>query len=335
MNRLTKINLYQQKREVKIIKYPDDILLHAMAKHHGESADKVTKGLTNVISTAHYHSDFFCTVMYNDNGEVIGCANFIQSSLEPVKWFYTDLWVAPEYRCQGCATEIVNIGQQHLSELNAKTLLCTVEPHNEVSLNLQRSLGFEQIETQPFEDFETDGLIMFKMNIPTNFNIVALTDDFNYLVFICELLTHPSNVSALYLRKISDHEYHQFFKEMRETLILDASEDELNYIIRKGVVPIAWLKLNGLSDNSLWISMLVVHEKYRNLGTGKFALNFVEEFALSTKRRHIYINTTADNIIAQSLYKKAGYTVVKEENYQNEDETVLANLTFHKEIFFD
>lgn len=67
--------------------------------------------------------------------------------------------------------------------------------------------------------------------------------------------------------------------------------------------------------------MLVVHEKYRNLGVGTFALKCVEEFAFSTQRKHIYINTTADNIIAQSLYKKAGYIVMRETEYQNEDET--------------
>ena len=201
--------------------------------------------------------------------------------------------------------EIINTGRQYLSELNAKTLLCTVEPHNEASLNLQRSLGFEQIETQPFENFEVDGLIMFKMNITTNFNIVCLADDFNHLVFICDLLTNPSNVSALHLKRKLDNEYRQFYKKMREALIFGTADDELNYIIRKGVVPIAWLKLNGLSNDSLWISMLIVHEKYRNLGVGMFALNFVEEFALSTQRNHIYINTTSDNLIAQSLYKKS------------------------------
>lgn len=58
----------------------------------------------------------------------------------------------------------------------------------------------------------------------------------------------------------------------------------------------------------------------------------MEEFALSTQRKHIYINTTSDNIIAQSLYKKAGYTVVEEMEHQNEDGTKLNRCTFHKEI---
>lgn len=321
-------------RLIKIFKYPDDIMLHSIAKQHGEIADKVIRGLTNIISAAHYRSDFFCTVMYNDNGEVIGWADFIQSSSEPSTWLYTDLWIAPEYRRQGCATEIVNTGRQQLSELNAKTLLCTVDPHNEASLNLQKYLGFEQIETQPFEDFEVDGLIMFKMNIITNFNVVSLADNFNHLVFICDLLTHPSNVSALHLKRIHDNEYRQFYKEMREALIVGAADDELNYIIRKGVVPIAWLKLNGFSHDSLWISMLIVHEKYRNLGVGMFALHFVKEFALSAQRKHIYVNTTSDNLMAQSLYKKAGYMIVGETNHRYGDKTELVRYTLHKEIFF-
>lgn len=331
---MSKLAFTEKNRVVKIIKYPDDIMLHSITKRHGKTADQVIKGLTNVISTAHYHSDFFCTIMYNDNGEIIGCANFIKSSSEPSKWLYTDLWVTPEYRRQGCATKIVNTGRQHLSELNAKTLLCTVEPHNEASLNLQKRLGFEQIETQPFEEFEVDGLIMFKMNIPMNFNIVPLADDFNHLVFICELLTHPSNVSALHLKRILDNEYRQFYQEMKQALLFSAADEELNYIIRKGVVPIGWLKLNGLSNDSLWISMLIIHEKYRNLGVGMYALNFVETFALSTQRRHIYINTASDNLIAQSLYKKAGYIVVGETNHQYEDKTQLVRYTLHKEIFF-
>lgn len=342
MNRLTFLqpraeneDSAKRNRVIKIIKYPDDSILHSIAERHGKTADQVTKGLVNVISAAHYHSDFFCTIMYNDNGKIIGCANFIQSSSEPSKWLYTDLWTAPEYRRQGCAAEIVNTGRQHLSELNAKTLLCMVEPHNEASLNLQKHLGFEQIPAQPFEDFEVDGLIMFKINISMNFNIVSLTDDFNHLGFICDLLTHPPNVLALHLKRIRDNECPQFYKEMREALLFSAAEDELNYIIRKGVVPIAWLKLNGLSNDSLWINMLIVHEKYRNLGVGMSALEFVEEFALSTRRRHIYINTASDNLIAQSLYKKAGYIITEETIRQNGDKTESAGYTLHKEISFN
>lgn len=326
------MKLSEKNKTVKIIKYPDDEILSAIAKRHGEIADKVIFGLTDVISTAHRNSDFFCTLLYSDYHELIGCANFIQSSVDPSKWLYTDLWVDPEYRRQGYATEMINAGIQHLSELRAKTLLCTVSPDNGASLNLQKSLGFKQIDLEPFEHFGFDGLFMFERNIPMHFNIIPLVDDPNYLTFICELLTHPGNASALHFKSIPENEFWQFFREMRKSLIFDAPNDELNYIIRKGVVPIAWLKLNGLSDDRLWISMIIVHNKFRNLGAGMFAINFAEEFALSTGRKHININTTADNIVAQALYKKAGYAVVEEAYRQYEDHTDMLSYIFHKSL---
>ena len=251
----------RQNKAVKIIKYPDDSVLYSIAKHHGKIADKVISGLTNVIATAHRNSDFFCVVMQNEDRESIGCANFIQSSIESSKWFYTDLWVLTEYRRQGCGTEIVNEGIRHLSDLNAKTLLCTVDPENEVSLNFQRSLGFRKIETEAFENFEVDELMMFQRDIETNFNVVPLEDDFNHLSFICDLMKEKGQ--------------RQSYKETREVVILNARDDELNYIVRKGVVPIAWLRLNVLSDNSVQKSELIVHEKYKDSDVETFVLDFM------------------------------------------------------------
>lgn len=316
---------------VKIIKYPDDTVLRSIAERHGDIADKIISGLTDTISTAIYNSDFFCTVVYQSD-EIIGYANFIQSSSEPSKWLYTDLWVAMEYRRNGIATAMVNEGLRRLSELNAKTLLCTVEPHNNVSLNLQCKLGFVQIETEPFEDFFVDDLIMFRINVPTNFNIVPLTDVFPHLLFVCDLLNSPSNISALHLKKRADDEYRLFYKEMREGLILHKNEDELNYIVRKGVVPVAWLKLDGLTDESMQISMLTVHEKYRNLGAAAFALNYAEQFALSSGRRHIYVNVTADNAIAVAILKKVGFVICSKEERMNEDTTKSIAYTLQKEL---
>ena len=157
--------------------------------------------------------------------------------------------------------KIINEGIRHLSDLNAKVLLCTVDPCNEASLNLQRSLGFEQIETEPFENFEVDGLIMFKLNIAQNFNIVPLADNFNHLGFICDLI------------KKNEDGQRQLYKEIREKLILNARTDELNYIVRKGVVPIGWLQV---SDNLYEGPSVLVYEKYKSFGVEDFALNFIE-----------------------------------------------------------
>ena len=176
---------------------------------------------------------------------------------------------------------------------------------------------------------------IYEKNIPTDFNIASLTDDYSDLQFICDLLTDPLNASSLHLKMIPDDEIPPFRAEMREALISSTPNDELNHIIRKGVVPVAWLKLNGLSNDSLWISMLVVHEKYRKLGVGMFTLNFVDEFARTTGRRHIYIYTTADNKAAQSLYKKVGYAVTSEAEQQYGDGSRIVQYTLHKEIISD
>ncbi len=151
-------------RTVQIMKHPDDAVIYALAKHHGAIADKVVRGLNRIISEAHKHSDYFATVMLKDE-EVIGFASFIQSRFDGHTWLYTDLWVMPQHRRQGCATAVVKAGIQHLSTLGTKRLLCTVDPDNHASLALQQSLGFEKITVEAFEGFETEGLLMFQMEI--------------------------------------------------------------------------------------------------------------------------------------------------------------------------
>lgn len=241
--------------------------------------------------------------------------------------YIMEFFVLPEYRRNGYGKEMYLHLENLFKQDGVKQMYLTSDPIT--GKPFWKSLGF----TNTGEKSPENNMEIYEKTMPVDFNILPLTDNHNYLLFICDLLADSSNISVLHLNPIPNNEYHKFYKDMRDALIFGAAEDELNYIIKKGDVPVAWLKLNGLSEDSLWISMLVVHEKYRHLGVGMFALNFVEDFALSTQRRHIYINTTSDNLIAQSLYKKAGYTVVEETNHQNEDKTELVRYTLHKELF--
>jgi len=320
-------------RNVEIIRYPDDRILNSIAQKHGDISEKVFSGLTNIISTAHYNSDYFCTFIRGEQEEIIAYASFIQSSKEPQKWFYTDLWVAKEHRRQGLATQIVKSGIKHLSDLCAKTLLCTVAPNNEASLKLQLRLGFNEINTEPFERFEVEGLKMFALSVPSELNIIPLTDNLTHLLFICNLLTDAQNSNALHLKPIDDDKCLQFRIEMRDSLVLKPDENELNYVIRKGSVAIGWLKLNGLeSDDCLWISMLVIHKKYRNIGASMLAVNFAEKTAQQLGKNNIFIYTTADNLPALSLYKKAGYCIVAENQHLAEDGGTVTKYKLHKRI---
>lgn len=55
--------------------------------------------------------------------------------------------------------------------------------------------------------------------------------------------------------------------------------DEKNYLICRGIMPVAWLKINGLDDNDVgYISMLAVIPQFQRSGVGTFAVEFAENF---------------------------------------------------------
>ena len=165
-----------------------------------------------------------------------------------------------------------------------------------------------------------------------DFRVTPVSKDKQSLKFICDLLTDTSNASALHLKLISCDQYAEFYDEMKTALFSCTDNDEINFIVKKGDVPAAWLKINGFDGSGLWISMLVVHKNYRNIGVGLYALKYAEAFALSAGCKSIYINTSSDNKIALSLYRKAGYVVIKSADHQYEDNTHTVRYTLHKAI---
>lgn len=109
--------------------------------------------------------------------------------------------------------------------------------------------------------------------------------------------------------------------------------DEANFIIRKGIVPVAWLKINGLQNTNrmAWISMLVVHEKFQRHGIGSFAVRFAEDFVRSKGFQTLGIHTTADNIAAQSCYQKLGYRIHEESECTTGDGVKRHGLSLHRD----
>ncbi len=158
---------YEKEKEttIEITNDPSLEILQAIANRHGQIADKVLRGLNSIIQRAKSTTGYFAVILKNGAGEVIGFADFIQSSGEPTKWLYTDLWVAPEHRRLGNAKTIVTAGCEHLQGNGAKTVLCNVEPNNLPSIKTQMALGFCEIPNEPFEFFENGGLLMFEKTL--------------------------------------------------------------------------------------------------------------------------------------------------------------------------
>lgn len=234
-------------------------------------------------------------------------------------------FVLPGHRRNGYGKEMYF----HLEELfrqdGAKQMYLTSDPVT--GAPFWESCGFVNTGSTSPEN----GLEIYEKCMPPAWSVVPLEEGRD-LPFFCDLLADPSNASVLHLQPISKQEYPLFYEEMREALISGAPEDERNYIIRDRERPIAWLKINGLSRDSLWISMLIVHAEYRNQGVGMFALHFAEEFAVQTRRKHICISTTSDNVVALSLYQKSGYTILGGSLPSYEDNTEWIRYTLRKEI---
>lgn len=131
--------------------------------------------------------------------------------------------------------------------------------------------------------------------------------------FVYELMSEPSNLSPLHTATITFEEWQKSFTEPKDT-------DEENFIVYKNDIPCAWLKLNGLQNKDVaWISMLVVTDKYKHQGVGKFAVEFAFEYLHSKGFNQIGVQTTEDNNAAKNLYMKSGFSIVELKEFRTED----------------
>ena len=81
-----------------------------------------------------------------------------------------------------------------------------------------------------------------------------------------------------------------------------------------------------------WVSMLVVSTKKQRQGIGSYAIKFSEKFIKQKGFCKIAIHTTEDNISAQNLYRKCGYTVIEYSECTTGDGVKRMGYTFVKDI---
>ena len=126
------------------------------------------------------------------------------------------------------------------------------------------------------------------------------------IIFIYSLMSEPNNISALHTDIISLDEWRKSFAEAEN------DPDEENFIIYNKDLPCGWLKLNGLkNNNTAWISMLVVSEKFKHQGIGKFAVEFSINHLKQRGFKEIKLYTTEDNYVAIELYQKCGFVIIE------------------------
>ena len=136
---------------------------------------------------------------------------------------------------------------------------------------------------------------------------------------------YGNNIEPLHGRRITCEEWCGWLSQN--------DPDEAHFIIHKGAMPVAWLKLNEISDGETgWISMLAVDPPMQHKGAGQYAVGFSEQFFRSIGKKKIGIHTTDDNIPAQNLYKKCGYEITKYGECTTGDGMKRMGYTFIKDI---
>lgn len=137
-----------------------------------------------------------------------------------------------------------------------------------------------------------------------------IADDVHY---VASIMSETNNITALHSTNHSLAEW----KCIYEVNSYDA--DEENFLICADNDVCAWLKLNGLLNaDTAWISMLVVSDKYKHQGVGKFAVEYAFEYLHSKGFNQIGVQTTKDNVAAINLYKKYGFNIVELKKFKTE-----------------
>jgi ribosomal-protein-alanine N-acetyltransferase len=78
-------------------------------------------------------------------------------------------------------------------------------------------------------------------------------------------------------------------------------------------------------EASFHITNIAITEKFRRKGYGRKLLNFIEKIAATHKIKKISLEVRRSNSIAQDMYKKYGYNVIRvlKNYYQEEKEDAL------------
>lgn len=279
-------------------------------------------GVRSMLYWFKSETNYFNVIAKSSSGDLVGRVCCMQNLNEPTLWYYGDLFVVEAHRRGHIAESILLTAFDVLKDKGCKTIRTYVDPENVPSLELQKKLGFTEKTYQPFNHLINDGDIMFEKSFGQIYNAVTVRNNFDVKI-VADL--YNQNLKALHGVKIA---YDEWFRAL-----LNKDTDEQNFLICRGLMPIAWLKLNGLDDMDIgYISMLAVEPKYHHKGVGTYAVGFAERFLRNKGKKIVRMQTTSDNLTAIKLYKKCGFVEVSKANTVCNDNAQLCKIMFEKDI---
>ena len=258
----------------------------------------------------------------NASGDFVGRVFCIRNTDDPTLWYYGDLFVAESYRRRHIAEQMLSAAFDTLKDKGCKTIRTYVAPENAPSLELQKKLGFAEKPYRTFNSLINNGDIMFEKQLGQIYKAVPVSSSFDVRI-IADI--YNKNLEALHGDKIT---YNEWLNS-----IMSHDTDEKNYLICRGIMPVAWLKINGLDDNDVgYISMLAVIPQFQRSGVGTFAVEFAENFLHFKGKKILCVQTTPDNMPAVRLYEKCGFERITEAQSLTNSSSDSTKIKFIKEI---
>lgn len=278
--------------------------------------DILTRWTDSIINNQHDHSR--CLRLCYDETEIIGFLYGKTDQPEDKGYkrighgYIMEFYVLPEHRRKGYGSTMLSYLEHFYSEHGVNDLYLTADPVT--GKPFWEAMGY----TATSEFSPDNGQEIYEKTL-LYINKAAAKD----AAYITKL--YEDNIAPLHGTIISRDEWHDSLSEN--------DNDEAHFLIYKHAVPVAWLKINGLSEgDNVWISMLVVSPKFQRQGIGKFAVRYAEEYCQTNGKKKLFIKTTTDNIPAQKLYNKCGYMISDEIIYVTSDGISRNGVVFVKKI---
>lgn len=273
---------------IRVSRFLTDELVRQIAQGQWGSAapSSVNRSRQYIFDELIHENDCFGVVAVASDHGAVGRLHCVKSKTRPTLWYYGDLFVLPAYRRLGIAKQMVSAAIEHLSETDAATLRCYVAPDNTPSRALQASLGFSEKPYEAFEDFTNDGEIMYEIDVPSGLTAIPATVHEAY--FVRHLFIQ--NREALAVENISMGEW--------RTLLSAEDPKEKHFLICKGAVPIAYMRLVGLPDKSeARVTMLFAAKGFRYPSIASFALGFAEQYARGRGLASVIMENNGNNTL--------------------------------------
>ena len=285
-------------------------------QHRSTPPDILTRWTDSIINNQHDNGR--CLRLCYDGTEIIG---FLYGKIDQPEdkgykrighGYIMEFYVLPKHRRKGYGSAMLSYLERFYYEHGVNDLYLTADPVT--GKPFWEAMGYTAAgEISPDNGQEIYEKTLLYIN-------KAVAKDAAYIA-----KPYEDNVVPLHGTIISRDERHNTLSEN--------DNDEAHFLIYKHAVPVAWLKINGLSEgDSAWISMLVVSPRFQRQGIGKFAVRYAEEYCQTNGKKKLFIKTTTDNIPAQKLYKKSGYIISDEIIYVTSDGISRNGVVFVKKI---